>query len=54
MPEMFSDFMATFFANMMPYIVLMQAVAYCYFTSAIQDVAYDKYNDASNVYYKTK
>jgi len=35
MPEMFSDFMATFFANMMPYIVLMQAVAYCYFTTAI-------------------
>lgn len=31
MPEMFSDFMATFFANMMPYIVLMQAGAYCWF-----------------------
>lgn len=31
MPEMFSDFMATFFANMMPYVVLMQAGAYCWF-----------------------
>lgn len=28
MPDMFSEFMATFFANMMPYVVLMQAAAY--------------------------
>jgi len=35
MPDMFSDFMATFFANMMPYIVLMQAGAYCWFMNSL-------------------
>lgn len=31
MPDQFSDFMATFFANLMPYIVMVQAGAYCFF-----------------------
>jgi hypothetical protein len=36
---MFSDFMATFFANMLPYIVLMQAGAYCWFMFTIANVS---------------
>ena len=32
---MFSDFMATFFANMLPYVIMVQAAAYYYFTQKI-------------------
>jgi hypothetical protein len=48
MPDMFSDFMATFFANMMPYIVLMQAAAYCWFMVSLSGGrALKDYPDAS-------
>ena len=35
MPDQFSEFMATFFANMMPYVILIQAAAYFGFMYAL-------------------
>jgi len=48
---MFSDFMATFFANMLPYVILMQAAAYYYFMMKIlntETLTFYKYGLISN------
>ena len=44
MPEMFSDTMATFFANFMPMILIVWGISYCVFIDEITKAYYEEFS----------
>jgi hypothetical protein len=44
MPEMFSDMMATFFANFMPLILIVWGLSFCIFVDKIQKAYYKDFS----------
>jgi hypothetical protein len=49
MPEMFSDMMATFFANFMPIVLIVWGIAFCTFFDKIQRAYKDDFEMTLNV-----
>jgi hypothetical protein len=48
MPEMFSDMMATFFANFMPLVLVVWGLAFCIFVDKIQKAYHKEFSETLN------